>query len=184
MVVADGSTVMDPRRNGMSDERSPEDVLFDENLDPSDVGPPKEVPGDFDGYIIWCNGNKVGRVEMDLPNGKMTFHWTGETNAWPASFTIEPPGTQSQPGTTHSVTFTHQNFTGSAASHDVSACQYALEFGGETVGWMERDANGSTWYGVPTKLTTQGLYDATSLQFVPNTHSGSVTAKKVYDTVT
>lgn len=168
----------------MSDEIRPDEDAFDDLLDRVDCGPPKEVPGDFDGYIIWCNGNKVGHVEMDLPNDKMTFHWTGETNAWPPSFTIEPPGTESQPGTTSSVTFTHQSFAGSAASHDVSACQYTLKFNGATVGWMRHDANGSTWYGVPTKLTTEGLYDATALEFVPNTETGSVSAKKVYDAVT
>lgn len=158
---------------------STEDTMFD----PIDRGPAKEVPGDFDGYVIFEGPTPRGRVEMDLDDGKMILHWTSETAAWPGSFSIEPPPSTGAPSTSHSVTFEHGTFSGTAQSEDVSGCQYAIKAGGVVIGWMHHDAEGSTWYAVPSKVTTEGLYDATSLEFVPNTETGSVSALKVYDSV-
>lgn len=140
----------------------------------------KEVPGDFDGYVLDEAGTLRGHIEMDVPNGKITFHWTDATSAWPASFTLEAPKGRALPSTAHSETFAHQSFSGSGSTHDVSGCQYELRVGSTVYGWMHYDSAGTTWYAVPSELTTDGLYDATSLEFVAHT-AGTVTAVKLYD---
>lgn len=140
-----------------------------------------EVHGDFNGYVLAVGGIAKGEFTMDLPNNKVTFHWEDSASAWPSTFVLTPPGGHKVPSTSHSETFEHQSFTGSANSHDVSGCQYELRYGTSTYGWMHYHGKGTTWYALPSKLTSSGLINAPELEFVPNTATGSVTTVKLYD---
>ncbi len=141
----------------------------------------KEVHGDFNGYVLDVGGAAKGDFEMDLSNNKVTFHWEDSGSAWPSQFKLAPPAGYSVPTTTHAETFEHKSFTATAATHDITACQYELRYGSTTYGWMRYDSHGTTWYAVPSQLTKDGLIDAPELEFVPNTTSGTVTATKIYD---
>lgn len=141
----------------------------------------KEVTPLFTGRVLDCSGTVRGEMTVDVINNKWTLHWEDSGSAWPSSFTVRPANGSSVPTTTVDHTYEHKSFTASAASHDVSACQYVIKYGSTVYGWVHRDSSGTTWYAVPGELNTANLIDAPELEFAPNTTSGSVTAIKVYD---
>lgn len=141
----------------------------------------KEVHGDFTGYVLDVGGVVKGEFTMDLPNDKVTFHWKDTASAWPSSFKLRPPGGDTVPTTAVAETFEHKSFTGSAASHDVSGCQYEMQYNGTTYGWMHYSSSGTTWYALPSQLTAGGLINAPELEFVSNTQSSAVNVVKLYD---
>lgn len=139
-----------------------------------------EVPIDIDGWILTDGGTEVGKIEV--ASGEIRFRWSSSGAAWPSTFKLEKPNGHTVPTLTYQDKYEHNAFSGSAASHDVSGCDYKLVDDGNTIGWMKLNASNTEWYGVPAYVSG-GYLDVTSdtLEFAANNTVGNQTAYKVTD---
>lgn len=139
----------------------------------------REVSPDANGYILQSGGVDKGYVTVDPVAKRMTFHWINSGSAWPSEFDLVGPAT-TPPSTSHSEVYEHAAFSGSATSHDISACQYRIEQGSAVIGYLRRTSTGLEWYAA-SGAPSGGYFTAATMHFKENTTSGSQTTHKLVD---
>lgn len=142
----------------------------------------REVSPDANGYILQSGGTDKGYITVDPVAKRMTFHWTSSTTAWPSEFDLVSPS-GSPPSTSHDEVYEHAAFSGSASSHDISACQYRIEQNNAVVGYLRRTTTGLEWYAA-SGAPSGGYFAADTMHFKANTTSGSQTTHKIVDALT
>lgn len=139
----------------------------------------REIPPSTDGYRIRSGSTILGELEVSS-GALLAFHWYQTQSSWPTDFDLI---SSTVSGTiTQSDKFEHSVFNSASVSFDKGDCQWRIEQGGVTIGYLYKTTDKLVWYA--TNLAPTALYfDAGEVNFKTNTDTGTGSARDATDLI-